>query len=82
VLHGVGSIAYVLVAKYRCDLGPLKEASRLQLTLPGTGSDGVLTVPIERASGDIALCKGGTSDPGNFIAVTPVESTLTAVLPK
>lgn len=78
VLIGVSATAYVLVAKYRCDLGDLQVASRVQVTLPGPGSGAVFTVPVVRSTGDLALCKGGHSDP---IAVTPVESTVPATLP-
>jgi hypothetical protein len=81
VLLGVSATAYMLVAQYRCDLGDLQVASRVQVTLPGTRSGAAFTVPVVRATGDLALCKGGQSDAGNVIAVTPVESTLAAILP-
>ena len=73
VLLGVGAVAYVEIAKYRCDLGDLKTASQVQLTLPRAEEDTTLTVP-----GGLAYCKGGVGDPGNVIAVTPVESSLGA----
>ncbi len=73
VLLEVGAIAYVEIAKYRCDLGYLETASHLQLTLPGAGEGTALMVP-----GGLAYCKGGATDPGNVIAITPVESSLGA----
>jgi len=71
VLLGVGAIAYVEIAKYRCDLGDFEEASSVQLTLPGAGERTALTVP-----GGLSYCKGGPTDPGNVIAITPIESIL------
>jgi len=58
-------------AKYRCDLGDFEEASSVQLTLPGAGERTALTVP-----GGLSYCKGGPTDPGNVIAITPIESIL------
>ena len=71
VLLGVGAIAYVEMVQYRCDLGVLQNPSHVQLVLPGAGPGTVLTVP-----GGLSYCKGGPTDSGNTIAVTPVESTL------
>ena len=80
VILAVGAFAYVAIAKYRCDLGDLQVPSRLRLTLPGASAGTALTVSGRVISG-LDLCKGGRSDPGNLIAVTPVESTLADSLP-
>ena len=81
VLLGIGTTAYILVAKFGCVLGDLQVASQVRLTLPGAGAGTAFTVPILRSIGSVALCKGGPTDPGNVIAVTPVESTLAQSLP-
>lgn len=80
MILAVGAFAYVAIAKYRCDLGDLQVPSRLRLTLPGASAGTALTLSGRVISG-LDLCKGGRSDPGNLIAVTPVESTLTDSLP-
>lgn len=80
VVLGVGAIAYVEIAKYRCDLGVVKAATHVRLALPGTPHGGAFVVPIV-AIGNFYYCKGGPSDPGNVIAYTPVESSLSAALP-
>lgn len=81
VLLDVGATAYVLVAKYRCDIGDLKEAAAARITLPGTAADTALRVVMGSTSPGLALCKGGPTDPGNVINVTPVESTLAGTVP-
>jgi hypothetical protein len=69
----------VAIAKYRCDLGNLSVASQVELTLPGAAAGPVLTV--RRQSGGVfGSCKGGPSEPGNMIAVSPVVSTLDKTL--
>ena len=73
----VGAIAYVEIAKYRCDLGDAKAASQIRLSLPEAGEDTALSVPAQIEG----YCKGGPTDPGNFISFTPVESNLGAALP-
>ena len=81
VVVAVGATGYVLVTKYGCVLGDLQTVSRARLILPGTGERTTFSIPIVRSVGGLALCKGGPSDPGNSIAVSPVESTLGATLP-
>jgi hypothetical protein len=41
----------------------------------------VLTIPITRSIGALALCKSGPTAPGSSIAVSPVEATPGATLP-
>ena len=77
VLLEVGAIAYVEIAKYRCDLGVARSASQVQLILPETGKGIGVSIPTRTFS----YCKGGPSDPGNVIAFTPIGSTLGAAQP-
>jgi Domain of unknown function (DUF4232) len=72
-----GASAYVLVAKYRCDLGVARNAAAIRLTLPGshgaafTGREAVATA----GAAGLSYCRGGQYDPGQIIAVSPVEPT-------
>jgi hypothetical protein len=77
VLLAVGAMAYVEIAKYRCDLGAVRTASQVQLILPGESKGAILTVPTRVFS----YCKGGPKGYGNVIGFTAVESTLGAGLP-
>jgi len=72
-----GASAYVLVAKYRCDLGAARDATAIRLTLPtarGAAFAGREAVAIAGAGG-LAYCRGGPHDPGQVIVVSPVEPT-------
>jgi len=69
-----GGAAWVLVAKYRCDLGDLRDATAVSLTLPGTARP--LTGPVSPPA-LLSYCKGGASDPGQVVAVSPVEPAAT-----
>lgn len=68
--------AYVLVAKYRCDLGIARNATAIRLTLPAHGE---MFARREAAgiSGPAGLsyCRGGQHDPGQLVTVSPVEPT-------
>jgi hypothetical protein len=73
--HGVS--AYVLVAKYRCDLGIARNATGIRLTLPaarGAAFAGREAVGVAGAAG-LSYCRGGPRDPGQVVAVSPVEPT-------
>ena len=74
---GTYGLAYVEVAKYRCDHGNLRTATDVWLRLPGFRNGFDLSAENE----GLAECKGGPTDPGNSYAVTPVEATVTALLP-
>jgi Domain of unknown function (DUF4232) len=66
-----GASAYVLVAKYRCDQGIARNATAIRLTLQaeqGAAFTGYETV-------GLSYCNGGPHDPGQVIAVSPVEPT-------
>jgi Protein of unknown function (DUF4232) len=69
-----GASAYVLVAKYRCDLGLARNATVIRLTLPTRGAAfaGREALAIAGAAG-LSYCRGGPRDPGQVIAVSPVE---------
>jgi hypothetical protein len=71
-----GALAYVLVAKYRCDLGVARNATVIRLTLPTRGAAfaGREALAIAGAAG-LSYCRGGPRDPGQVIAVSPVEPT-------
>jgi len=76
----LGASAWLLVAKYRCDIGIDRDAATIRITVPGA-QPAVLT---GRASSDdagvsaLSYCRGGSNDPGQAIAVSPVEPTLQA----
>ena len=74
-----GASAYVLVAKYRCDLGIAGNATAIRLTLPA--AHGVFAqreaVGISGAAG-LSYCRGGQHDPGQLVTVSPVEPTAQA----
>jgi len=80
VLLGVGATAFVVVAQFACVTGELQVAAQVRLTLPEAVAGPVFRVRIVRSIGALALCKGGPSDRGNVIAVTPVEATLAATV--
>jgi hypothetical protein len=72
-----GASAYVLVAKYRCDVGIASNATAIRLTLPaahGPAFDVREAVGVSGAPG-MSYCRGGQHDPGQVIAVSPIEST-------
>ena len=71
-----GASAYVLVAKYRCDLGIEANATTIRLTLPthGTAFAWREAVGISGSMG-LSYCRGGQHDPGQLVAVSPVEPT-------
>jgi hypothetical protein len=77
VVLAPGASAYVLVAKYRCDLGIVRTAVTVQLTLPAAGSATFAGREAVGGSGslDLSYCRGGPNDPGQTVAVSPVEAT-------
>jgi Protein of unknown function (DUF4232) len=77
-----GESAWVLVAKYRCDAGTGPDATTIRITLPGA-QHAVLTG--RAASGDagvsaLSYCRGGVNDPGQTVAVSPIEPALQATV--
>jgi uncharacterized protein DUF4232 len=76
VLLPPGASAFVLIAKYRCDLGDSRDAVAIRLILPG--SDGpamTMGFPPGLPGGTVmSYCKGGPDDPGQVIGVSPIEA--------
>jgi hypothetical protein len=69
-----GGTAWALIAKYRCDLGIIRDATTLRLTVPGAA----FTRPLPETGGrvsDLSYCRGGPGDPGQVVAVSPIESS-------
>lgn len=73
-----GASAYLLVAKYRCDLGVVSNAVRIRLTLPGP--DKVALAGRVAADGlgvsELSYCRGGPNDPGQTVGVSPIARTI------
>lgn len=72
-----GASAYVLVAKYRCDLGIARQATAIRLTLPAAHGGMFAQREAVSISGPAGLsyCRGGPHDPGQLVTVSPVEPT-------
>jgi len=77
VVLAPGASAYVLVAKYRCDLGIENNATSIRLTLPTTHGAAFAWREAVGISGSTGLsyCRGGPHDPGQLVAVSPAEPT-------
>jgi hypothetical protein len=67
--------AFLVINKYRCDLGDLRLAKTLRVALPGIRTSARLTAGI---LGSIGYC--GKGDPGSIVTVSPFEPTLRAAL--
>ena len=70
-----GHTAYVLVAKYRCDLGWRALPATIELTLPGPQQTVITRLIDPRRLPALPYCRGGPGDPGQVISVSPVERT-------
>lgn len=70
--------AYFLVAKYRCDVGVVSQASTVQVSL---GSDrAALVGPTTGGVGILAYCLGEPTEPGRTVDLSPIEATPGATL--
>ena len=72
-----GHAVWLLVAKYRCDLGIVRNATTIRLILPGAPR-AVFTgrvAPGGAGVSDLSYCRGGPADPGQTVTVSPFEST-------
>jgi Domain of unknown function (DUF4232) len=72
-----GASAYVLVAKYRCDLGIARNATAIRLALSAAHGATFAereAIGISGAAG-LSYCRGGQRDPGQLVRVSPVEPT-------
>jgi Protein of unknown function (DUF4232) len=75
-----GGSAWILVAKYRCDIGIAGNAMTIRITLPGA-RHAVLTGRASSGGTGVAAlsyCRGGVNDPGQTVAVSPIEPALRA----
>ncbi|HYV77906.1 MAG TPA: DUF4232 domain-containing protein [Streptosporangiaceae bacterium] len=72
-----GASAYVLVAKYRCDFGIVRNATAMRLILPGARGAAFTAQEAVASGGAVGLsyCRGGQRDPGQLVTVSPVEPT-------
>jgi Protein of unknown function (DUF4232) len=72
-----GAMAYVLGAKYRCDLGTAQNAATIRLALPAAGGQVFSTRQPVKASGPpgLSYCRGGPRDPGQLVTISPIEGT-------
>lgn len=73
-----GASAYLLVAKYRCDIGVVGNAVRIRLTLPGPHQV-VLAGPVATdglGGSELSYCRGGPNDPGQTVGVSPIARTI------
>jgi hypothetical protein len=74
-----GTAAYVLVAKYRCDLGVADDATAIRLTLraqQGQAFSG--REPVGGGAAGLSYCAGGQEDLGQLVTVSPIEATFRA----
>lgn len=75
VVLASGGSAYIVVAKYRCDLGITRTAAAIRLTLPAA-RDHVFSArepTAVRGAPGLSYCRGGPHDPGQLVTVSPVE---------
>jgi len=72
-----GAMAYVLVAKYRCDLGIAQDAATIRLALPVAGGQVFSARQPVRVSGPpgLSYCRGGPRHPGQLVTISPIEGT-------
>lgn len=73
-----GARAYVVIAKYRCDLGELSGARSIRLRLRLAG--GAVVSRRLAVSGE-SYCVGGRHDPGQLVTISPLEPNLAATVP-
>ena len=70
-----GSIGYVTINKYRCDVGDLSKGGTVRLIPPGQAGTVGVSIPADL---DFAYC--GPGDPGSTVYVSPVEATFIATV--
>ena len=63
-----GGAAWFLVTKYRCDLGTIRAATSMTVTLPGARTGHKMPAPY---CSSMDYCRGGPSDPGQLVTVSP-----------
>jgi hypothetical protein len=72
VLLRAGGSAYVLLDKFRCDLGDRRESTSVQIGLKGSTSR---SRPVALGDMHISLCKPGIPAEGRVVNVSPFEPT-------
>ena len=75
-----GASAWLLVAKYRCDTGIGRNATTIRITVPGA-QYAVVTGRVSASGAGVSAlsyCLGGVNDPGQTVAVSPIEPALQA----
>jgi hypothetical protein len=77
-----GALAYLVIAKYRCDRGIKANAGSVRLTFGGAGAvaRGRLRLPVTGAPG-LSYCAGGRHDPGQLVTISPLEPSQAATGP-
>ena len=70
-----GARAYFLVAHYRCDIGIAMVAKTIRVYPPNTTQQLIGRVAPSVDVGGFTYCKGGSKDPGQLVAVSPVRAT-------
>lgn len=78
VLIRPGRAAYVILNKYRCDLGALRVATRMQLALPVSSARSVGSVSLRSLGGAFAYCKRVSTF--NVVSVSPFVPSIAAGL--
>jgi hypothetical protein len=79
VLLRPGRTAYVVLNKYRCDLGTLRVARTMRLALPGGPARGVGVANLRSLSGQkIDYCRGGALL--NIMSLSPFAPSIAAGL--
>jgi hypothetical protein len=81
VVLAPGDPAYVLVAKYRCDLGIVATAASLHLDFGAPQPGHRLDLRDAFGMTDLSYCAGGRRDPGQRVVISPVEHTVAATAP-
>jgi Domain of unknown function (DUF4232) len=71
-----GRSVFVLVNKYRCDLGDKRSPRVVSISFPGRANAPALVLGIARYRRDLGWC--GPGDPGSTLAVSPFEPTFGA----
>jgi hypothetical protein len=77
VVLAPGASAYVLVAKYRCDLGIVANVTAVRVSVPAAGGT-VFTRSEAIGRPILSYCRGGPDDPGQLVTVSPIEQTAQA----
>lgn len=73
-----GRTAYVILNKYRCDLGSLRVATRMRLALPGWPSGSVGSVSLRSLGAAFSYCKRVSTF--NVVSVSPFVPSIAAGL--